>query len=271
MAFTLIVDFRGLCLFAPHVNEQNVHEMHVLLPDETADHGHGHHHPPHLSRFIFEDKYNAPGNTNPARGEEPFHGLLWDLSAIAGGGADLTLPTLVIGDVEKHVQPPQKLKKHQLRRGQQIAVKSHVVLTAGKWDCYGVAPLFRMGPGPVEPMTGTLRWVISGVQGDRLSWEFTELNSNQVHRPEPLVPVDGIIKLTLRHAPNEPALNVCDGRPNHFPAYYPVLNGGGPMPRCTGEWLKGSCSDQETLIDLDPLVPNVFTCMIGKTTVDLTD
>ena len=88
MSFTLIIDIRGLCLFAPHGDA-----MHVLLPDEAAGE-HGHHHPPHHARFIFDAQYDAEA---AARGVATHDSRIWKRLAHKA-----FIPEVVPGSAAQH-------------------------------------------------------------------------------------------------------------------------------------------------------------------------
>jgi hypothetical protein len=281
MAFTLIIDIHGLCLLAPAPDpaDPGKDHMHVLLPDERA----GQHGPmmePHFASIRFHQMYNARGNTRPDRQEEPFEGRRWDLTPLINTGVTRALPEYV-GDVQRYVQPPRPLPSAQVRRKEQENVKSHLVLTAGGISCRGPVPHFRIGGEEDVRMVGMIRWIIPGVPGSRLDWKFEDLEGLPLARqPEPLAPDrHGIIRIELLHAPDGAAEDKCDPEAHtHFPGYYALFWGetgigaNGPMPHCLGtaQLDLGSCQpDEETAGTAPPRskVPNVFTCMIGKTTV----
>jgi hypothetical protein len=265
MSFTLVIDIRGLCLFAPHEDT-----MHVLLPDETS---HREHHPMgvHLARFHFDPRYNAGGST---RTFEEFANLRWNLAdLVASTPVSASLPPVVV-DVAQYVRP-RGLEKHQLRRGQQVAVKSHLVLNRGKWECWGPVPHFKIGPHADVPMASMLRWVVD-MPGEELPWRFRDRDTDALQSPiEGLRPVKGEIRMELLHAPLGEAAEECiPTGPTHFPAYYPLFKANGPMPHCLNKLDDGSCPVPEQTGEegeqLPAPAPNVFTCMIGRTDMDPT-
>lgn len=278
MSFKLIIDIRGLCLLVPHAGS-----MHVLLPDETAHGDHGAM-GAHFARFRFDAKYNATGSS---RTYVDLGNLRWNLAdLLAGTSAMLTLPPVVV-DVARYVRP-KGLEKHQLRAGQQLAVKSHIVLNHGGWTCYGPVPYFDIGPHTDVPMASMLRWSID-MPGADLPWQFRDLHTDApAPTIEALRPVNGEIRMELRHAPAGLETAFCNSAaPTHFPAYYPLFKGHGPMPRCRNKLDQGTCADTVVVVTDSPSekeenaaseeknkpappAPNVFTCMIGRTDMDST-
>jgi hypothetical protein len=268
--FTLVIDIRGLCLFAPHDGV-----MHVLLPDETAAHQHEQHEmPPHVARFAFHPDYNVPGNGDPARIEVPFSGVRWDLRDIVTGAAELALPPEVI-DVAQLVRG-KGLERHQLRKREQMHVKSHLVLSAGAVECRGKVGRFRIRRQNQDVevrMTSMLRWVIPNVPGTQLNWKLESLDGTSKQALDPLRPDEtGIIKLDLLHAPADDIdTDECHpAKGNHFPAYYPLFKGRGPMPVCLANSVQAGECREDGRMELFPRfeAPSVFTCMLGQTKVD---
>jgi hypothetical protein len=262
MAFTLIIEFQGLCLF---VRDEQDQVMHVLLPDAGG----------HDAAFHFDPRHDAGGN--PARTREAFHGLRWNLGTIVSGGADLTLPQEVV-DVAQFVRPTG-IPRSQLIPGGQVAVKSHLVLPAGRYLCHGDVPRFQIGRNPDVRAASMLRWIVDIPNANQLTWEFHNLDGTPANTPVALTPVSNVIRLFVLHAPPGLALPICRaGDPNHFPMYYPLfLAGSGTTPVvCTGDVDDGTCTNAVDMgraaaaeaANAGPLAPNVFTCMLGQTTID---
>lgn len=279
-SFTLVIDIRGLCLFVPHEGA-----MHVLLPDERAAHGqqqqqeqHEHEHramPAHVARFGFSTDHNVPGNGDPERDEVPFHNARWDLHGIVAGVATLSLPDAV--QEVAQFAGLKGLKRHQLKKREQLNVKSHLVLSAGAAECRGKVASFRIrqqGQDKVVRMTNMVRWVIPNVPGTQLDWQFEDLDGTPRTPLAPLRPdKNGIIKLDLLHAPeNEPDEDVCPPpNGNHFHGYYALFSGHGPQPTCIeGSDQPAECPEDGWMGLLPKFrAPSVFTCMTGRTEVDL--
>lgn len=285
MGFKLIIEFHGLCLFVPDAANG---VMHVLLPDGAGDVGpHA-----HAAAFHFDPVHHPAGDSEVA-----FEGVRWNLSNIVSDGIDLFLPTQVL-DIAPYVRPAG-IERHQLTPGKQTGIKSHMVLTGGEVMCHGDAPRFNIGPDKGVSAASMLRWIIDVPTTNTLDWTFEDLNATSTTAPTPLVPVDGVIRLFLMHAPSVGnPLHICrPGQANHAPMYYPLFKGTGPMPVCRGtkDVEQGSCGNvigaapaSEAASPSDAAeaqaaaaaaaawrasgavnrAPNVFTCMIGKTAID---
>jgi hypothetical protein len=292
MAFRLILEFQGLCLFVP---DEQKEVMHVLMPASGS-------HMPHDPFIYFDPRHDQGGN--PIRASEPLTGLRWSLSNIVSGGADLNLPPQVL-DVAACVGKAG-IDRAQVTPGMQTGVGAHLVLTAGKVLCRGPAPKFNIGNRANIPAASMLRWVIDVPDKNVLEWAFEDIDGSAVPAPVPLVPIGNDIRLFVHHTPRGGGVpvNVCIPTTNHAPMYYPLLNGTGAMPICRGtdQFEAGTCLDAPGIgmvspegSPVDPALPdglsddvadearrarhawrasgardrapNVFTCMLGQTKI----
>lgn len=285
MAFKLIIEFHGLCLFVPDEQRQ---VMHVLLPEATGIHAA--HMPVHDASFHFARRHNAHAGSTRIR--EHFTGKRCTFGDGATGGINLSLPPEVL-DVSG-VLKVAGIKPNQVQAGNQVNVKSHVVLTAGSYQCHGDVGGFEIDGQPVRA-TSVIRWAMDFPDDTPLQWKFDDLNGNPHSTPMALVPSRRKIRLFMMHAPEGGnALPICDeNQHNHFPMYYPLFDASGPAVHCTGDYEDGNCKNAspafpptdvsahaeavaEAIEAADAFresgahafAPNVFTCMLGQTRVD---
>lgn len=223
MSFDLEISITGLCLFVPDGKR-----LHVLLMN--------HHHARHHARLIY-DKVYEQNPTDQVLRCQPLDGFALILENLGNViEQDVELPPEIVKLHE--ISGACKVPRRYLEGGPQPEVSARITLGSGGFAGIGPKARWKVTERPIAgkwtgEITTTVKWTISGIEGDQLrdQWRFLDLATGQDGFKLPLYPDadSGVIRIEIYNSLPEDLPPVTrtrwperEDRAEHFESYFSV-------------------------------------------------
>ena len=269
MAFTLRINFSGLCMFVPQpVNGL----MHVLLPKSTA---HAHGADRHVPVLWFDMAHLRPGVTGGDNIPVLVRLAGETLRLNGTGAANLYICTEIV-----NLRPVTGKPVHADHLGKDERQKLAARITLGSGRMTRIAPgdCWEWVPGQFRHLAHQVEWEIEYPDASlTLQMEdFDGVPGRTLQTLYPFTPLGGtpVINLNVHHVPvgdlppdPEPAsqrhVPAFGAEPTHFLTFYTLFGGGVPI-RLPKYWGSGSdCERTSACLPVLDMGGSPFNCMVA--------